>query len=338
MKQLLFFTVFLFASYSSCLFAQNISTSKFYEVISLSKAIVPDSVLVGGGSASSIRNNGDFIYVDNSTYQVFHFSESGAFIKSFGREGRGPGDFLYVNDIEVIGNELYVLDYKNARFQLFDIDTGSFIRSIRLDFQPQINSEFFVHKDKIYLLGSISDNQKFIHVLDMEGYYQYSFGEFIDFSKFFMTPNGIIQLTQLHAAKDKDYIIYTLGAPYRIYAYDSSDSLKWEFEDLVIPKPWIDHIKVTPDSYSAKFYPTSFSSEIIGNYLLVYWINPETKNAYLDLRNKNNGVLIQRAEWDFENAIIEMKTFPEINRIRFLTKNRSTADIFIQELSIKNIN
>lgn len=333
LKLITLFFLFIFLSNHSN--GQSTDLVNFYTTTSTSKAILPDSVLLGEGSASFITKSGTFFYVDNSGYKVLQFAENGKLIRSFGRKGRGPGDFLEITDIYVDNEKLYLLDYKNARFQLFNINNGKFINTINLEFTPSINNEFIVVKDSIYLLGSIPDNELFVHKLDLKGNLEESFGKFIDFSNFFMTTNGKIQLTQLHAAKDDDQIIFTLGAPYRMFSYTFDQKSIWKNEDPILPKPWIDHIKVTPTSYRAKFYPTSFNSEVVDDYLIVYWLDPEKKFARLDLRNKSNGNLIQRSAWSYENALISISKAEESKSFYVLTKNRSTTSLFLHRLKLK---
>lgn len=334
MRITLFITLTLAFFCVSKINGQQLEIKNFFETESITKAVIPDTLFFDDGVGAFITESGDFFYVDNGNYSVFHFNSQGDLIRNFGQEGRGPGDFFEANHIQIINNDLYLLDYKNSRIQVFDISNGKFKKTINLPFSQSINSEFLIINDRILLLGNMPENDFFIHELVINGVYKHSFGEFIDFSEFFMTPNGKMQLTQLHATFDDNQIIYTLGAPYRMFSYSYDNEILWESEDPILPKPWEDYIVVTPTSYRAKFYPTSFNSEIVGNFLIIYWLDPEKEEAYLDLRRKDNGELIQRSEWSFTNALIKLQKSSKDGLFYALTKNRETSDLYLHELII----
>lgn len=332
---ILAFITFLFVivSYSAC---QDLDSQTFYEVEKKIKAQIPDSVFIGEGSASAILKNGEFYFVDNSSNVIHHFDENGKLVKTFGRKGRGPGEFYEVNDIFISNDILYLLDYKNARIQLWDLKTDTFIKSININISFFINSELAVFNDEILVLGSMPKNDLFIHRFDMEGNYRGSFGQFINFSEFMMNTNGKLQLTQLHASTSEDkYILFTIAAPYRMFYYNDKYELLWKYEDKILPKPWLDHIKVTPTSYTASFYPMTFNSVFVDNKtVMIYWLDPENEKSYYDLRNRNNGELINRSEFNFNFATIAL-TIGEGKKIWVLTSNRENLDLTLYRLKAK---
>ncbi len=73
------------------------------------------------------------IFVANSrTHDVFKFDKQGKLIKKFGREGNGPGDFLYPGDLSILDKKyLLVGEYaSNRRFSLWDLE-GKYIKVVK---------------------------------------------------------------------------------------------------------------------------------------------------------------------------------------------------------------
>jgi hypothetical protein len=106
----------------------------------------------------AIAPNGD-VFVSDGHYPNSHrsarivkFSKDGRFIKTWGREGAAPGEFLDPHDIFIGGsqNRLYVADRRNSRIQVFDLE-GNFILAWKQFGEP---SSLFVAKDDTIYVGS----------------------------------------------------------------------------------------------------------------------------------------------------------------------------------------
>ena len=62
------------------------------------------------------------ILVDQSLNTINHFHKNGAFIRSFGGSGRGPGEFLNITHVAINTNGLVaVADINNARLSITDV-------------------------------------------------------------------------------------------------------------------------------------------------------------------------------------------------------------------------
>jgi len=57
--------------------------------------------------------------------------ESGAFIRTVGRHGEGPGEFDRVGQMAIVGDTLWVLDHGQYRFSYFDL-AGNYLGSERI--------------------------------------------------------------------------------------------------------------------------------------------------------------------------------------------------------------
>jgi hypothetical protein len=98
--------------------------------------LIPDGELEGGvGSPGELINPGDVAIGDDGTVYVADtdpavikvYDSTGAFVRTVGREGEGPGEFR-VAYLAVRGRSLLVHDPRVARASLFDT-SGTFIRS-----------------------------------------------------------------------------------------------------------------------------------------------------------------------------------------------------------------
>lgn len=66
------------------------------------------------------------VYVSDKADSTIKVFKAGKLIDQVGRNGYGAGEFRYVSDMKVLGNQLYVVDSLNGRIQVFEFiaDTG----------------------------------------------------------------------------------------------------------------------------------------------------------------------------------------------------------------------
>jgi 6-bladed beta-propeller protein len=106
----------------------------------------------------AVASNGDVFVTDghypnrHMSARVVKFSKDGRFIKTWGREGSGPGEFSDPHDIFIGGsrNRVFIADRRNNRIQVFDQE-GTFIAAWRQFGQP---SSVFVGKDDTIYVGA----------------------------------------------------------------------------------------------------------------------------------------------------------------------------------------
>jgi sugar lactone lactonase YvrE len=107
-----------------------------------------------------IGDNGDIFIADghsaNTNNRVMKYSRDGTFIKSWGKEGYGPGEFKSLHGLAIDSRgRLFVADRGNNRLQIFDQD-GNFIAQWTQFGKP--SGVFFDEHDNIYVADSESDN------------------------------------------------------------------------------------------------------------------------------------------------------------------------------------
>lgn len=79
--------------------------------------------------------DGDDVFVsDRDRARVEQWTRAGAFVRSFGRRGRAPGEFRSAEGVAVVGAHLVVADWERGDLEVFARGTGLFVRRCeRLD-------------------------------------------------------------------------------------------------------------------------------------------------------------------------------------------------------------
>jgi uncharacterized secreted protein with C-terminal beta-propeller domain len=60
---------------------------------------------------SKVENNGDRIYVlDKRGNSIFIFDNDGKYVGKISNLGRGPGEYLYIQDFQVFDGDIYIME------------------------------------------------------------------------------------------------------------------------------------------------------------------------------------------------------------------------------------
>lgn len=98
-------------------------------------------------------------------HRVHKFSSEGELIKSWGKEGTGPGEFALLHNVWVDKNSrVYIADRENNRMQIFD-DEGNFIEEWTDMTAP---GDLWIHDDIIYVIEQGGGNGVSIWTMDGE--------------------------------------------------------------------------------------------------------------------------------------------------------------------------
>ncbi len=119
-----------------------------------------NNCLMGGVSQFS-EFDGRFFILDQKTKQVFAFNHDGEFLNKIGRQGKGPGEFLYPKQFVINESKslLYLYDSTQKKIIRYRLD-GQFIDEIQVN--VYMRAFALDEKDNI-LLGYVADlpNMKF---------------------------------------------------------------------------------------------------------------------------------------------------------------------------------
>ncbi len=82
-----------------------------------------------------VCDEGSVYVLDSADADIKIYSRDGAYRRTIGRKGQGPGEFRLPNDLDVFGGRLYVADSANRRLQILDAD-GEYVGGFPLGMTP----------------------------------------------------------------------------------------------------------------------------------------------------------------------------------------------------------
>lgn len=100
----------------------------------------------------TIGPDGDILISDGFANAVFQFDRDGRFVRSFGRPGQGPGEFMGVGPVVASPDFLGAIDLRGMAIEVFDYRTGRPLGALPL--RPQLRiSALSVVGDSIWITG-----------------------------------------------------------------------------------------------------------------------------------------------------------------------------------------
>jgi len=120
---------------------------------------------------------------------LFIFRKDGTFLHKFGHIGNGPGEYSSIADFcyDEATSTIYMLDLHTNRVNIYDIHTGSFLKSIRLRNHNGYSRRIYYHGGELYTdLGNFT-NENWRYLLNKRnqetGYIEESWFDFETYSK-----------------------------------------------------------------------------------------------------------------------------------------------------------
>lgn len=100
-----------------------------------------NSNVLFGAISKAVSDEAGRVYMsDNQKKQIHIFEPDGTYLKSLGKEGRGPGDFMFLGEISIHSERLYVVDTMQFRVNVFSTKTLELIDNYNLN--PTNQKEF----------------------------------------------------------------------------------------------------------------------------------------------------------------------------------------------------
>ncbi len=130
----------------------------------------------------------NIIILDNgrTNSQILHFDHSGKFQNKIGSEGKGPGEYYFINDIDIYNNNIYILD-ANRKIICYSIN-NHFIDEFNTNIP---GNNLCILNDSTFLIsnnGGLMPNKK-------DGYYIYKINKKTILNKSFKIPNELLHST-----------------------------------------------------------------------------------------------------------------------------------------------
>ena len=120
----------------------------------------------------AIGPGGNFYVADKSNHRIQEFRRDGTFVRTWGREGSGPGEFREPHDVAADGEFVYVADLWNQRVQVFDTE-GALMFTITGS--PSLSSPRGVFvKDRLIYIAEAGGGR--VTVYDRSGALRQTFG------------------------------------------------------------------------------------------------------------------------------------------------------------------
>lgn len=147
---------------------------KFTKNLVIGKNSGDNNFIFSAISDIDLDKEGNIYILDAMDYRIQKFNSQGTFLNSITlKRGQGPEELSF-NPIMAVTpeGELALLDWMARKILIYN-NTGTFKRYFKLDFQP-IDLEFYADEN-LAILGL--NNEKIIHIFDMEGQKIQSFGD-----------------------------------------------------------------------------------------------------------------------------------------------------------------
>ena len=106
----------------------------------------------------AVGSDGRTYVLDSRSYRIHVWNADGGYLKSFGKQGQGPGEFDFQNNsnaLEFQGNNLYVFDSATGKVTILD-EEGGYFHAFTLDVGRRLVPLFAVVDPETLLIGNAS--------------------------------------------------------------------------------------------------------------------------------------------------------------------------------------
>lgn len=281
-----------------------------------------------------VLSNNQILISDYGTNKITSVSKNGEVNFTFGREGRGPGEFQNINDIDERKNFITVFDNHLYKISIFE-NTGEY--SASMSFPSDVfNKNVALIKDSLYVFNQDGLEDSLFHIRSFTSDYELSF-EAPRFKR-----EGRINMAksqnQLKAGQVPDFFknmtilksdgqhIYVFFEGYSEMAkYDLSGNLIWNRE-LNLPNNeqiFADVIESTKDHTGARSIPAlqyifDFRVYEDGIYVLTY---PSSVESQQLVRINSKGYITDIFQLPEEPAVYDFDIDFEQNMAYFTSWN-----------------
>lgn len=188
------------------------------------------------GQARSLSSDlNQFLYVaDMGGAKIIQFTLDGEYVRSFGRDGRGPGEFSgNINvDNNARGDTILVHDFSNYTVSLF-AETGEFLKDFSLD--ERHNAEFQFANNLLVTGHALPPfvttfgDEKLLHIFDKNGNFIRKFGDFIEFEE---EIPAIMQKFFYDIHDERIHLVFLYFPIYRIYDLEGELLVEQKLDSL----------------------------------------------------------------------------------------------------------
>lgn len=292
----------------------------------------------GDGSVALFSPDGNFIYYGDNSFGIIRvMRKDGREIRRIGRKGNGPGEYQNIQSMVLSpnGEDLHVLDYRNARIVTFNAQSGEYKSTTVVNFPSYLITTLQNVRNEFILVGSSPRSDAFFHRFNQNGDKLGEFGSMLDYRAL---PAGMNQakeqLTQGYVVEQNNEYLGISHAPLLLQKFNQNFEQIQSGVDPIIPKPWDSHIKISSDEYYVGFYPrVAFAKLIDRDLILLSVIWPDEKKHVVQLLNFRTLKEITRVTLDYKllRDVVKVSN----NTYHVLLADPETLDMEVQEWIMK---
>ena len=188
-------------------------------------------------SAIAVDGAGNLYVLDTGNHRVQKFGPDGKYLATYGRQGQGPGEFVYPESVAVDAKGfIYVTDPNNQRIQVLTPDgkDGKTIKGIEQGAGPVFlgrPGELVTGGPRMrFLINDPGESKKpkppskLIRVMDMDGKTVREFGDPVDFKEELVNTGANEVILAVDAAGQ---VVAVFPAQNRIEKYAADGTLLW---------------------------------------------------------------------------------------------------------------
>lgn len=273
----------------------------------------PAQEVFGGPLAEALAEDGTLFVADGSVGQVRVFDPRGAWVRSFGRQGKGPGEFVSVTSLQLTSDQesLFLYDPDVNRVTVFS-RAGTRLREFAPELSPAAPLRMLRHSSGVFVfVGPVAGQRGVLHVVDSSGHYRRSMAAIvkIDDPQLAVGP-ARDQLSQGYVAEVAGGdLLVSLMNPYRVARITIEGRLRWLVSDDVLPVAWRGYIDFSPGVFRIRPYPIVTGSHTLGEQVFITtFYDVEKDESGYDLRHLSDGSLMARrrhVEWSDLPVVID---------------------------------
>ena len=182
--------------------------------------------------SSDLRN---YVYVaDQGLSSIHQYTLDGDYIKSIGRNGKGPGEFSGNMNVYSKGDSLLVTDFTNLTVSLFHAD-GELLNTFNLEERHASEFQFFneflvAGHSYSFPLGIDYKDEDLLYIYDQDGNIRSSFGEFLSFEE---EVPSIMQKNFSVVSNGQLHLVFMFYPVYHIYDQDGTLVKSYQLDQLI---------------------------------------------------------------------------------------------------------
>lgn len=258
-----------------------------------------DSHGISRPGALALMDNGNLAVVDGQIKKITIVTSEGDSIAQFGKEGRGPAEFLSPGQIKITSDLIHVVDI--SQFKVLEFDhSGNFIEGYAYETKA-FDRNIAIDEDRTYYSGAAGEDNKLVKWMDTKTDSSFLFGEAkiseVEDMDIEASRNDIINgrvpdyfKNNVNVILGDDHVFTFLDSYSELRKYDKSGNLIWK-KELALPdneqleNDIIEAAKNVPNNLP--FLRYTLDIRVIGSDIFLLGSKPREAAQHLTKVNKD---------------------------------------------------